>query len=119
MPPPVGYTREKLPTMFIKRLRTEAKNDASFKTGTTGMGMHTLNLMCSTRIKKGCLSRRQDRVNDVKYKDCDIDFLDKKVSNNTEGKHNSPTKNIVMISVQKFDRIKIYHKVTEHKKDIL
>ena len=47
-------------------------------------------------------------------------FLDQKRFPTTQkGKHNSPTKNVVMISIKKFDKIKIYHKVTEHKKDIL
>ena len=34
-------------------------------------------------------------------------------------KKNSPTKNVVMIWIKQFEKIKIYHKVTEHKKDIL
>ena len=36
-----------------------------------------------------------------------------------KGKHNSPTKNVVMIAIKKFDKIQILHKLTEHKKDIL
>ena len=54
------------------------------------------------------------------YKDCEIDFLDqKRFPTKEKGKHNSPTKNVVMISIKQFEKIKIYHKVTEHKKDIL
>ena len=86
--------------------------------------MHTLNydvFYKKLKIKGGVI--KEDKTGSMMlkiYKDCDIDFLDQKRFPTTQkGKHNSPTKNVVMISVQKFDRIKIYHKVTEHKKDIL
>ena len=54
------------------------------------------------------------------YKDCEIDFLDqKRFPTKEKGRHNSPTKNVVVIAIKKFDKIQIFHKLTEHKKDIL
>ena len=54
------------------------------------------------------------------YKDCEIDFLDqKRFPTKEKGNHNSPAKNVVMIAIKKFEKIKIFHKLTEHKKDIL
>ena len=49
-----------------------------------------------------------------------IYFLDqKRFPTKEKGNHNSPTKNVVMIAIEKFEKVKIFHKLTEHKKDIL
>jgi len=54
------------------------------------------------------------------YKDCEIEFLEeKRFPSKEEGKYNTPTKNIVKISVKEFENVPIHHTLTEHKTDIL
>jgi hypothetical protein len=128
MPPPVGTTpREKLhDNVYQKITGPEAKNDASFKTGTTliqdGYAYFKFDVFYKKLKNKGW-RYQEDKTGSMMlkiYKDCEIDFLDqKRFPTKEKGKHNSPTKNVVMISIKQFEKIKIYHKVTEHKKDIL
>ena len=128
MPPPIGTTpREKLhDNLYQKITGPEAKNDASFKSGTTFIQEGYAYFKFDTFYKK--LKNRGWRYPEDKtgsmmlkiYKDCEIDFLDqKRFPTKEKGNHNSPTKNVVMIAIKKFDKIQIFHKLTEHKKDIL
>ena len=128
MPPPIGTTpREKLhDNVYQKITGPEAKNDASFKTGTTliqdGYAYFKFDVFYKKLKNKGW-RYQEDKTGSMMlkiYKDCEIDFLDqKRFPTKEKGKHNSPTKNVVMISIKQFEKIKIFHKVTEHKKDIL
>ena len=126
--PPIGTTpKEKLHDNLHQKITgPEAKNDASFKSGTTLLQDGHAYFKFDTFYKK--LKNRGWRYPEDKtgsmmlkiYKDCEIDFLDqKRFPTKEKGKHNSPTKNVVMIAIKKFDKIQIFHKLTEHKKDIL
>ena len=54
------------------------------------------------------------------YKDCDIEFLEeKRFPSKEEGKYNTPTKNVVKISIKEFENVPIYHTQIKHKTDIL
>ena len=54
------------------------------------------------------------------YKDCGIEFLEqKRFPTQEKGKDNTPTKNIVKISVKEFENVPIHHTLTKHKTDIL
>ena len=54
------------------------------------------------------------------YKDCGIEFLEeKRFPSKEEGKYNTPTKNIVKISIKEFENVPIHHTKTKHKTDIL
>jgi hypothetical protein len=54
------------------------------------------------------------------YKDCGIEFLgEKRFPTKEKGKHNTPTKNVVKISIKEFENVPIHHTPTDHKTDIL
>jgi len=128
MPPPIGTTpREKLhDNLYQKITGPEAKNDASFKSGTTfiqeGYAYFKFDMFYK-KLKNRGWRYPEDKTGSMMlkiYKDCEIDFLDqKRFPTKEKGNHNSPTKNVVMIAIEKFEKVKIFHKLTEHKKDIL
>ena len=128
MPPPVGTTpREKLhDNLYQKITGPEAKNDASFKSGTTliqeGYAYFKFDMFYK-KLKNRGWRYPEDKTGSMMlkiYKDCEIDFLDqKRFPTKEKGNHNSSTKNVVMIAIKKFEKIQIFHKLTEHKKDIL
>ena len=126
--PPIGTTpKEKLHDNLHQKITgPEAKNDASFKSGTTliqdGYAYFKFDTFYKKLKNKGWRYPEDKTGTMMKktYQDCEIDFLDqKRFPTKEKGKHNSPTKNVVMISTKKFEKIQIYHKLTEHKKDIL
>ena len=126
--PPIGTTpKEKLHDNLHQKITgPEAKNDASFKSGTTlildGYAYFKFDPFYKKLKNKGWRYPEDKTGTMMKktYQDCEIDFLDqKRFPTKEKGKHNSPTKNVVMISTKKFEKIQIYHKLTEHKKDIL
>ena len=54
------------------------------------------------------------------YKDCSIEFLkEKRFPSKEEGKYNTPTKNVVKISISDFENVPIHHTQIKHKTDIL
>ena len=54
------------------------------------------------------------------YENCDIEFMQsKRFPSKTKGKYNTPTKNIVKISIKEFENVPIYHTRLKHQKDII
>jgi hypothetical protein len=54
------------------------------------------------------------------YKKCDIDFLEqKRFPTKEKGKYNTPTKNVVKISIDDFEDIQINHTIIEHNTEIM
>ena len=54
------------------------------------------------------------------YKKCDIQFLEqKRYPTKEKGKYNTPTKNIVMISIEEFEDIEINHTKIKHNTEIM
>ena len=54
------------------------------------------------------------------YKDCGIEFLDqKRFPTKDKGKYNTPTKNVVKISLKEFENVPIHHTQLKHNKDII
>ena len=54
------------------------------------------------------------------YKECQIEFLDqKRFPTKDKGKYNTPTKNIVKISIKEFENVPIHHTQIKHKTEIL
>ena len=54
------------------------------------------------------------------YEKCGIEFMEqKRFPSNEEGKHNTPTKNIVKISIKEFENVPIHHTQIKHKTEIL
>ena len=54
------------------------------------------------------------------YKDCEIKFLEsKRFPRKEEGTDNTPTKNVVKISIKEFENVPIHHTQLKHKTEIL
>ena len=54
------------------------------------------------------------------YKDCGIEFIDqKRFPRKEKGQNNTPTKNVVKISITEFENVPIHHTKLEHKTEIL
>jgi len=54
------------------------------------------------------------------YKHCDIQFLEqKRYPAKEKGKYNTPTKNVVCISIEQFEDIKINHNKLLHNTEIM
>ena len=54
------------------------------------------------------------------YEKCGIEFLEeKRFPSKEEGKYNTPTKNVVKISVKEYENVPIHHTPIKHKTEIL
>ena len=54
------------------------------------------------------------------YKNCEIEFQEqKRFPTKDKGKYNTPTKNVVKISVKEFENVPIHHTKLKHNKDII
>ena len=55
------------------------------------------------------------------YKDCGIEFMEGKrfPKKKDQSKSNTPTKNVVKISIKEFENVPIHHTQIKHKTDIL
>ena len=54
------------------------------------------------------------------YEKCGIEFMEgKRFPTKEKGKHNTPTKNVVKISIEEFENVPIHHTKIKHKTDIL
>ena len=54
------------------------------------------------------------------YKKCGLEFLEqKRFPTKEKGKYNTPTKNIVSVSVEEFEDIKINHTIIKHNTEIM
>ncbi len=54
------------------------------------------------------------------YEKCEIEFVDqKRFPSKEEGKYNTPTKNVVKISIKDFENVPIHHTETKHRTEIL
>ena len=54
------------------------------------------------------------------YKECGLEFIEqKRFPTKEKGKYNTPTKNVVSISIENFEDIKINHTVMKHNTEIM
>jgi hypothetical protein len=54
------------------------------------------------------------------YEKCGIDFLkQKRFPAKDKGKYNTPTNNIVMISIKEFEDVQINHTIIKHNTEIM
>ena len=101
-------------------------NDAGFKSGTVlieeGYAFFKFDKFYD-KLKSKNWKYSEDktgRMMSVTYKECDIEFLDqKRFPAKDKGKYNTPTKNIVKISMKEFENVPIHHTQLQHKKDII
>ena len=126
--PPIGTTsKEKLHDVLYAKINgAKAQIDASFKTGTVliqdGYAFFKFNKFYD-KLKSKDWKYSEGKTGNMMmktYKDCGIEFLEeKRFPSKEEGKYNTPTKNIVKISVKEFENVPIHHTETKHKTEIL
>ena len=126
--PPIGTTsKEKLHDVLYAKINgAKAQTDASFKTGTVliqeGHAFFKFNKFYD-KLKSKDWKYNEGKTGNMMmktYKDCGIEFLEeKRFPSKEEGKYNTPTKNIVKISIKEFENVPIHHTQIKHKTEIL
>ena len=126
--PPIGTTpKEKLHDVLHAKINgAKAQNDASFKSGTVlieeGYAFFKFDKFYD-RLKSKNWKYSEDktgRMMQVTYQECGLDFLtQKRFPSKIKGKYNTPTKNIVRISIKEFENVPIHHTKLKHKTDII
>jgi len=126
--PPIGTSsREKLHDVIHAKINgAKAQTDASFKTGTVliqeGYAFFKFNKFYD-KLKAKNWKYSEDKTGVMMkktYKDCEIKFLEsKRFPRKEEGTDNTPTKNVVKISVKEFENVPIHHTQIKHKTEIL
>ena len=126
--PPIGTTsKEKLHDVLHAKINgPKAMNDAAFKTGTVliedGYAFFKFDKFYD-KLKSKNWKYSEDKTGammEVTYEKCGIEFMEqKRFPSNTKGKYNTPTKNIVKISIKDFENVPIYHTRLKHQKDII
>ena len=126
--PPIGTSpKEKLHDVIHAKINgPKAMNDAAFKSGTVlieeGMAYFKFDKFYD-RLKAKNWKHSEDKTGvmmKVNYKKCDIEFLEqKRFPTKEKGKYNTPTKNVVAISVEEFEDIKINHTKIKHNTEIM
>ena len=126
--PPIGTSsREKLHDVLHAKINgAKAQTDASFKTGTVliqeGDAFFKFNKFYD-KLKTKNWKYSEDKTGNMMegtYEKCGIEFLEeKRFPSKEEGKYNTPTKNIVKISIEEFENVPIHHTKLKHKTEIL
>ena len=126
--PPIGTSpKEKLHDVIHAKINgPKAMNDAAFKSGTVlieeGFAYFRFEKFYD-KLKAKNWKYSEDKTGvmmKTNYKKCDIDFLEqKRFPTKEKGKYNTPTKNIVMISIKEFEDIKINHTIIKHNTEIM
>jgi len=126
--PPIGTSpKEKLHDVIHAKINgPKAMNDSSFKSGTVlieeGFAYFRFEKFYD-KLKAKNWKYSEDKTGvmmKTNYKKCDIDFLEqKRFPTKEKGKYNTPTKNIVMISIQEFEDIQINHTIIKHNTEIM
>ena len=126
--PPIGTSpKEKLHDLLHAKINgPKAMNDTSFKSGTVliedGYAYFKFDKFYD-RLKAKHWKHGEDKTGVMMrktYKECDIQFLDqKRFPTKEKGKYNTPTKNVVMISIKDFEEVPIHHTKLKHEVNII
>ena len=126
--PPVGTSpKEKLHDVLHAKINgPKAMNDAAFKSGTVliedGYAYFKFDKFYD-KLKSKNWKHGEDKTGvmmKTNYKHCDIQFLEQKRYPSTiKNKYNTPTKNVVCISIENFEDIKINHNKLLHNTEIM
>jgi len=127
--PPIGTSsKEKLHDVLHAKINgAKAQTDASFKTGTVliedGHAFFKFNKFYD-KLKAKNWKYSEDKTGYMMkntYKDCAIEFMEQKrfPKKKDQPKSNTPTKNIVKISIEEFKNVPIHHTQIKHKTEIL
>ena len=126
--PPIGTTsKEKLHDVLHAKINgAKAPSDAAFKTGTVliqdGYAFFKFDKFYD-KLKSKDWKYSEGKTGNMMmktYKDCKIKFLEqKRFPTKDKGKHNTPTKNVVKISVEEFENVPIHHTPIKHETEII
>jgi len=127
--PPIGTTsKEKLHDVLYAKINgAKAQTDASFKTGTVliedGHAFFKFNKFYD-KLKSKNWKYSEDKTGTMMvktYKTCGIEFMEQKrfPKKKDQPKSNTPTKNVVKISIKEFENVPIHHTKTKHKTEII
>ncbi len=126
--PPIGTTpKEKLHGVLHAKINgAKAQTDASFKTGTVLIQDEYAFFKFDKfydKLKSKNWKYNEDKTGTMMmktYEKCEIEFVDqKRFPSKEEGKYNTPTKNVVKISIKDFENVPIHHTETKHRTEIL
>ena len=126
--PPVGTSpKEKLHDVIHAKINgPKAMNDAAFKSGTVliedGVAYFKFEKFYD-KLRSKNWKHTEDKTGvmmKVNYKKCNIEFLEqKRFPTKEKGKYNTPTKNVVSISIEEFEDIQINHTKIKHNTEIM
>ena len=126
--PPVGTSpREKLHDVLHAKINgPKAMNDAAFKSGTVliedGYAYFKFDKFYS-KLQSKNWKHGEDKTGvmmKTNYKHCDIQFLEqKRYPSTVKNKYNTPTKNVVCISIEHFKDVTINHNKLKHNTEIM
>jgi len=127
--PPIGTTsKEKLHDVLYAKINgAKAQTDASFKTGTVliedGYAFFKFNKFYD-KLKSKNWKYSEDKTGTMMvktYEKCEIEFMEGKrfPKKKDQSKSNTPTKNIVKISIKEFENVPIHHTQIKHKTEII
>jgi len=126
--PPIGTSsKEKLHDVLHAKINgPKAMNDAGFKTGTVfiedGHAFFKFDKFYD-KLKSKNWKYSEDKTGammEVTYEKCGIEFMEqKRFPTKDKGKYNTPTKNVVKISIAEFENVPIHHTKLKHKTEIL
>jgi len=126
--PPIGTSpKEKLHDVLHAKINgAKAPSDASFKTGTVliqdGYAFFKFDKFYD-KLKSKNWKYSEDKTGMMMmktYEKCEIEFIDQqRFPSKVKGKYNSPTKNVVKISIKEFENVPIHHTKIKHKTEII
>ena len=126
--PPIGTSpKEKLHDVLHAKINgPKAMNDAAFKSGTVliedGFAYFKFDKFYD-KLRAKNWKHSEDKTGVMmknNYKECGLEFIEqKRYPTKEKGKYNTPTKNVVSVSIKEFEDVKINHTVIKHKTDIM
>ena len=126
--PPIGTSpKEKLHDVIHAKINgPKAMNDAAFKSGTVlieeGMAYFKFEKFYD-KLRSKNWKHTEDKTGVMmknNYQECGLEFIEqKRFPTKEKGKYNTPTKNVVSVSIKEFEDVKINHTKIKHKTDIM
>jgi hypothetical protein len=126
--PPIGTSpKEKLHDVLHAKINgPKAMNDAAFKSGTVlieeGRAYFKFDKFYD-KLRSKNWKHSEDKTGvmmSTNYKECGLEFIEqKRFPTKEKGKYNTPTKNVVSISIKNFEDVKINHTVMKHNTEIM
>jgi len=126
--PPVGTSpKEKLHDVLHAKINgPKAMNDAAFKSGTVliedGFAYFKFDRFYD-KLRAKNWKHSEDKTGVMmknNYKECGLEFIEqKRFPTKEKGKYNTPTKNVISVSIKEFEDVKINHTKIKHITEIM